>query len=69
MEDTVKKRKKREQEEEGYCDAVEGCRTLDIVESAANRRAVDMTRDFIRSVFRKNGTQPESSGEEESSSR
>lgn len=47
----VKKRKKEEDAE--FCDAVEGCRELDTADLSTNRKVMDITKSFIRDMFRR----------------
>ncbi len=49
----MKEKKKNEEDDYSHCDTIEGCRTIDVVDSAANKKVMDMTRSFIRSVFDK----------------
>lgn len=46
-----KKKEQKEKEEYASCDIIEGCRTVDVVDMPANKKVMDMTRDFINSVF------------------
>lgn len=54
----MKDKKKKEEEDYSHCDTVEGCRTMDVVDSAANKKVMDMTRSFIKSVFKKTNSSP-----------
>ncbi len=48
------KDKKKREEEEGLSCEIEGCREIKATDQASNKKVMELTRNFIQSLFNQN---------------